>query len=245
MPRLTHLFALALLCPVVLAAQKQPPVGEFVRDSVVLKGRTYPYAVYLPVGYSRSRAWPMILGLHGPGSRGDEGILPQVQSLATAARLFPTRYPAILVLPQCPIGEVWLGPANDAAWAALQRARRMYPTDSTRIYLAGQAMGADGGFLLAGKHPNEFAAFLAVAVGWGDAEFDAAALKTLPIRVFHSTTDRVPIARARAIVARLHAAHHPDVQLREYPNASQPIFDTVYRDSTVSEWLFKQHRVAR
>jgi predicted peptidase len=204
----------------------------------------YPYAVYLPPGYPDGRRWPAVLVLHGAGSRGTDGLRPRTQSVVEAARLYPARYPAILVLPQCPPGTRWLGAPARAAWRALEHTLSRYAVDPTRVYLAGQSMGADGGFELAARHADRLAAFVAVALGWGEPDFDPAALRALPVRVFHGTEDRIPVARARARVARLRAAGHRDAVLREYPGRGHEIFDEVYRDSTVSGWLFRQRRAA-
>ncbi len=232
----------ALLAGVPFANAQGASIGRFEADSVRVEGRVYPYSVYLPPGYARDRAWPTVLVLHGDGSRGDDGLRQRGQSIVDAARLFPERYPAILVLPQCPPGDHWLGDAGRAAERALNEVVARYAIDTSRVYLAGQSMGADGVFELAGRAPTRYAALVAVAVGRRDPQFRPADLQRMPVRLFHGTADRIPIARARARVARLRAAGHADAELREYPGRGHDIFDDVYRDPGVARWLFGRRR---
>jgi predicted peptidase len=219
------------------------PDGGFVADSVILEGRAYRYSVYLPPGYESDTPWPVLLALHGAGSRGLDGKRQRSQSVVAVARRYPSRYPAILVLPQCPPEARWTGVVARAAWSALERTMAAYTVDSTRIYLAGQSMGADGVLELAALYPERVAAVLAVALGRGDAPRDAAALRSVPVRIFHGTADPIPVERARARVTRLSAAGHRDVALRELQGHGHEIFDLVYADATVSAWLFRQRRL--
>ena len=236
--------AICLLALACLAAPS-PAAQGFEHDSVLVAGEWYAYSVHLPAGYPGGRRWPAVLVLHGAGSRGRDGRRHLGQSVVEAARTFPERYPAVLVLPQCRPGERWTGRAGRAAERALDRAAARYAVDPDRVYLAGQSMGADGVFELAGRAPGRYAALLAVAVGWGEPDFDAAALHALPVRVYHGTLDRIPIARARARAGRLRAAGNRGAELHEMAGRGHEIFDEVYRDPSVSDWLFAQWRARR
>lgn len=72
--------------------------------TVVVDGHPYPYAVQLPVpaGTTIPAGLPVILALHGAGSRGTYGVRMRSQSIAEAARRHGERYLAIVVMPQAP-----------------------------------------------------------------------------------------------------------------------------------------------
>jgi predicted peptidase len=216
---------------------------SFVAKTLTLRGETFQYSVYLPLGYRRGRAWPVILVLHGAGSRGTDGLLPRSQSLAEATRLHPERYPAVLVLPQCPPNREWSGEVADFALEALERTVSEYGGDRQQVYLAGQSMGARGALLLAARSPERFAAVVAVAGRKPDSSVDVKRLKGLPLWLWHGDADReAPVDESRSLVQALKDAGNLSVRYTELSGMGHDIFDTVYLDEAVSTWLFTQRR---
>ncbi|MFL5357977.1 alpha/beta fold hydrolase [Archangium sp.] len=216
--------------------------GTFVAKTLSLRGETYLYSVYLPPGYQRTRAWPVILALHGSASRGTDGQRPRTQSMAEAARLHPERYPAVLVLPQCPPEREWSGDVADFALEALERTLVEYGGDSNRVYLAGQSMGARGVVQLAARYPERFAAVVAVSGRYPDHSVTEK-LKGLPLWMWHGDADTVvPVAESRALLELLKAAGSRSVRYTELPGLGHDLSDTVYLDEAVSTWLFAQRR---
>ena len=216
--------------------------GSFVAKTLAMRGETFHYSVYLPPGYRRGRAWPVILVLHGAGSRGTDGLLPRTQSLAEAARLHQERYPAVLVLPQCPPDREWSGEVADFALEALERTVVDYGGDRQQVYLAGQSMGARGALLLASRAPERFAAVVAVAARQPDRSA-VSRLKALPLWVWHGDADaEAPVSESRSLVQALKAAGNSSVRYTELSGLGHDIFDTVYLDAAVSTWLFTQRR---
>jgi predicted peptidase len=130
--------------------------------SLVLEGTEYRYQVYLPPAYRSSEAWPVILALHGGGSRGSDGVRQTGAGMGRAIRGDMGRFPAITVFPQAPHGPGFQGLAGRIAMAALDRTLQEFSTDSTRVYLMGQSMGGNGSWYLAYHHPARFAAAVIV-----------------------------------------------------------------------------------
>lgn len=216
--------------------------GTFVAKTLTLRGETYVYSVYLPPGYQRTHSWPVILALHGAGSRGTDGQQSRTQSLAEAARRHPERYPAVLVLPQCPPDREWSGDVADFALESLERTVAEYGGDRRRVYLAGQSMGAWGVVQLAARYPERFAAVVAVSGRYPDHSVTEK-LKGLPLWMWHGDADTVvPAAESRALLELLKAAGNRSVRYTELPGLGHEIFDTVYLDEAVSTWLFAQRR---
>src|SRR5439155_2982941 len=79
--------------------------------------------------------------------------------VGTAIRRDRSRFPAIVVMPQCRKNVWWAGSTMaDVAMAALAEAQSEFNGDRTRIYLTGLSMGGYGSWYLAGKYPGKFAA---------------------------------------------------------------------------------------
>ena len=82
----------------------------------------------------------------------------QQAGLGAALRRAPKRYPAIVVIPQVPVGTQWTGAQADLALAALDQVLGEYRVDVNRVYLTGLSMGGHGTWYLAYRHPERFAA---------------------------------------------------------------------------------------
>src|SRR5437764_2964974 len=61
---------LPIACLALLSCRTMGPreTGFLIR-TVVVHGTTYPYSVYVPLGFDASKRWPVILFLHGAGER--------------------------------------------------------------------------------------------------------------------------------------------------------------------------------
>src|SRR5258706_9873567 len=84
-----------LLCVALLSCRTMHSheTGFLIR-TVVVGGTTYPYSVYVPLGFDESKSWPVILFLHGSGERGMDGLRPTQIGVAAAIRANPGRVPA-------------------------------------------------------------------------------------------------------------------------------------------------------
>ncbi len=110
-----------LLVALAMAACTATPPSEtgFLDRVVVVDGAEYRYQIYVPREYQSADPWPVILFLHGGGSRGANGIRPTERGLGRAIRRNPERYPAIAVFPQSPVGLQWEDLSARIALAAL------------------------------------------------------------------------------------------------------------------------------
>ena len=239
--------ALALLAAGVPAQAQGAgavPTG-FIDKTLTVEGKSYPYVVYVPRGYTADRKWPVVLFLHGAGERGEDGLKQTQVGLGGAIRVFPERFPAIVVMPQCPTGKRFTEAVADAVIRQLDRAMREYSIDPDRQYLTGLSMGGYGTWAIAAQHPDRFAA-LAPVCGGGDPAMMAPKLKHLPIWVFHGDQDQaVPVSRSRDMVEALKAAGSTTVRYTEYPGVGHNSWDAAYSDRALAEWLFQQKRSAR
>lgn len=244
-----------VLVPASLGAQ-QASTG-FLDRVITHAGVEYAYQVYVPPTYRPGEAAPVILFLHGAGERGSDGKRQSAVGLGAAIREHPERWPAIVILPQVPAGQSWVGPAGAMAMAALDQTLGEFRGDPGRIYLTGLSMGGNGSWSLGYQYPDRFAAIVAIcgfltggpgfpsflAPGTADAAAEVATrLKGIPIQVFHGDADRVvPATESRQIVAALRATG-ADVQYTELPGVGHNAWDAAYGSADLAGWLFAQRK---
>ena len=241
-----------------MSASNVPVQTGFLDRSVVVEGARYPYQVYVPSSYDASRAWPVILFLHGAGERGNDGLLQTEVGIGTAIRRTPARFPAIVVLPQAPLDTLWAGLPGDAALAALDRTCEEYAVDERRVYLTGLSMGGHGSWLLGYDHAARFAAMLVICGFVGDRpnrpsvvpsgsgtpyERVAARVKDVPIWIVHGEADAaVPVAESRRMYDALRAVG-ANVRYTELPGTNHDAWTPAYASESIVQWLFAQRRV--
>jgi len=233
----------------------------FLARSLTIGPTTYRYVVYVPREYDDSRAWPVILFLHGSGERGTDGWRQTLIGVAAAIRSDPSRVPAIVVFPQAPPDSRWLEEPADVAMLALDRTIAEYHADESRIYLTGLSMGGYGTLHLGMAHPDRFAALVVVCGGLlphasttavrqsplttGASDpytFTANALRDKPIWFFHGTDDpTIPVGESRRLVEELHRAGAPNVHFTEYPGVGHNAWDRAYGEAEMWRWLFAQN----
>ena len=213
----------------VLPAVAQEPGSVVARDARV-QGRTYtfpgtgtevPYALFVPSAYDASRAWPLIVTLHGLGRPYDwmlgyEGIID-----------FAERDGYVMVAPLGYHPRGWYGSRGPGIPQTLRAAditeslpenlgalseqdvmnvfeivRTELNIDPDRMYLWGHSMGGAGTYHLAATHPDLWAA-LGVAAPAPSVDPDQLeAFKHVPIIVMQGDEDRL-VTTTREWVAKM------------------------------------------
>ena len=200
--------------------------------------RSTSYLIYLPVDYEHSeKHWPLLLFLHGAGSRGDDIELVKVfgpPKLVEQGQHFPF----IIVSPQCPLYGRW---SMNILNALLDEVIARYPVDEKRVYATGLSMGGYGTWNLAATFPDRFAA-IAPICGGGNLR-KASAMKHIPIWAFHGEKDKtVPTLESQMMVDKLKAVGG-NVRFTVYPDTDHAgAWKKAYRDPQLYEWLLSHHK---
>ena len=250
----------------VSASAAVPPevVAEFdvgVIEVDVEGGTTeIPYRIRRPEGLSADDPVPLIIFLHGAGSRGDDnrkqlGWFPEWW--VTESRL-GARHRAVIFAPQCPAGDRWASVAEGAdgerridaslsptipMQAAMKKIRELVADpaiDASRVYLTGLSMGGFGSWDLVGRHPDWFAAVVPIC-GGGDPSFaDRIARSRVPIGTIHGDEDRiVPVELTRDMVAAIRQAGGR-VGYSELPGVRHDSWRFGYGPEGAMEWMLAQ-----
>lgn len=238
-----------------------PHETGFLDRTIEVGAHTYRYVVYVPRDFDPAQSWPVVLFLHGAGERGVDGLKASQVGLGNAIRSNPLPARALVVFPQVPEDDRWLGEPADAAMMALERTVVEYRGDRSRLYLTGLSMGGYGTWHLALAHPRMFAAIAVVCGGLlphdsahsvrqsplnssasDPYRFTAHALRHLPIRIVHGAIDPIiPVDESRRMNAAL-IAEGADVRYIEYPDVGHNAWERAYADPEFWPWLLGHHQ---
>ena len=231
----------------------------FVDKTLVEGGVTYSYKVFVPATYNTAAAVPVLLALHSSGDRGSDNLVQTQTGVGRVVRDAPTTFPAIVVFPQAPAGDV--NQSHDVMVAigqlALDLTLAAYKkSDLERVYLTGHSFGGIAAFDIAYFNPTKFAAFLPIAAnicvacitGSGTttnaqaSALVAAKLKALPTWQFQGELDsNVPTVQVRQIRDAF-VAVNANYTYTELQGFGHPIWDGIYGGPDVWTWLWAQHR---
>ena len=191
------------------------------------------YLISYPEDFQEDKQYPLVIFLHGAGTRGDD--ISRLQNNSCVQNLMKRQNERgyILLAPLCTKG-------NWNEWmATLIRMTDAYRTapyiDRTRIHLTGNSMGGYGTWAMATLHPYWFASVMPIC-GGGIAGF-AMNLVDLPIRTFHGLRDTTvdPIESLQmAKAVNLHGGH---AELILFPELEHNCWDAVYTDEANYDWM--------
>jgi predicted esterase len=158
-----------------------------------------PYRVYVPSSYDGSKAYPLVIALHGMG--GDENSYFEAYNKGAFKREAEDHGYIVA----CPKGRkptsMYVGDAERDVMDVIEEMKRAYRIDADRIYLTGHSMGGFGTWSIAMNHPDVFAALAPVA-GGATNPANMAKIAHIPQLVIHGDKDpTVPVDRSRVMVA--------------------------------------------
>jgi predicted peptidase len=238
----------------------QNEVDGFVARVYQQQGQTMPYRLFIPPRYEKSRKYPVIVWLHGGGGTGTDNLrqiqkdqVPGTRIWTTAAN--QTKHPAFVVVPQTTTGwdmtgssapnadrpdERQLTSALVQVLGILDALKMEFPIDSNRLYVAGQSIGGFGTWNLITKKPGVFAAAIILS-GGGNADL-AGNVKDMPIWSFQGDADGPAFLNSnRNMIAAVRKAGGKP-RYTEYPGMRHEIWDRVFKEPDLVEWLFAQHK---
>lgn len=253
------LLLLALMAGTYLQAQEQlPDISLFESHHHIEGGDTLPYRLYRSEkADTMTEALPLVLFLHGAGERGNDNYM----QLKHCIKFFledtiTSRYPFLLMVPQCPDGKRWV----NTDWSQPEHAMDSVPTvelrgvmavldslidagavDSTQVYICGISMGGFGTWDALQRWPEKFAAAIAIC-GGGDPAY-AHAMKAIPIYIFHGLRDdTVMPLRSIQMYNALKDVGDEDAVLVTYPELGHVCWNEAFSTPGLFKWLFGKRR---
>ncbi len=218
-------------------------------------GAELPYRLFRPPAGNSSDKRPLILLLHGASARGTDNLTQLSASYGAAFWASPAVQqiePAYVLAPQADPRYAptwvrsWRQPAKrdpkrpeplELALELIQDLQQDLPIDRKRIYVVGYSMGGFGAWIAISRHPGRFAAAAPIA-GGGDPTHVPHTKAS--VWAFHGSADSsVPVRRSRQMVESLEKAGG-DVRYTEYPGAGHEIWERVWAEPGLAEWLFSK-----
>jgi len=227
-------------------------LSEYQERTVAVDGKQRKYRIFIPTGREEhpNVKVPVMLYLHGSGSRGDEN---REQAWAFDSAIGPekSKVDFIVVLPQCRPDLAWVSDEMSTyALAALAESMKELNADPERIYLAGFSLGGHGVWKIASENPGKFAALMPVAgrvIPYEKSESVesyanvARNIGATPAWIFHGAKDdAVPVDFSRKIVTALKESGNVNVRYTEYAEDGHLIFGKAFAEPGFLEWLSEQ-----
>ncbi len=228
--------------PVGMAGNQAQPTTGFLRRIYRDAAGEHKYTVFIPAAYRADQKWPVLLYLHGAGSRGTDGRLPLIGGIGPQVEARAQTLPLIVVFPQCEdvegraaVGWRADGPDAKRALAILDEVEREFNVDRKHEILAGASMGGFGTWNIAAVTPSRWSAIIPVA-GLGDVS-KARLYKNVPIWAFHGSKDLEvkPAEQQRMIEAVREAGGRAYFTL--LPEVRHNILNIVFNNDAVYEWM--------
>jgi predicted peptidase len=261
MKKIISLIIIAIIATPALAQDN----SAYEKKEYISGKDTLRYRILYPKNYDAKKKYPLVLFLHGSGERGNDNEAQLIHGsklwLDEANR---SKYPAIVIFPQCPRNDGWgrirrdatrkdslngfvfdsgqpIGRSLEMVGQLLDSFKNSGKVNAKKIYVGGLSMGGFGTFEILWRKPNYFAAAFPIC-GGGDPGKIGQYGKKFPIWVFHGDKDpAVPVSCSRLMVGALKAAKDK-VKYTEYPGVGHDSWNNAFAEPELLNWLFAQKK---
>jgi len=191
------------------------------------------YLIAYPEGFREDGKYPLILFLHGAGTRSETTeILRNNASLLNIKKRQDERG-FILLAPLCQNGDwfAWMTPLLQL----VGEIRALPFVDETRLHVTGNSMGGYGTWEFSSLRPDWVASAMPVC-GGGIGGF-AKNLVDVPIRAFHGLRDKTVDPIESLQMAKAVNCNGGHAELILFPELFHNCWDAVYTDEKNYDWL--------
>lgn len=191
------------------------------------------YLLRLPKGFQSTRQHPVILYLHGSGSRGkDPDAFVKTDAFQLTAE--HENFPFLYIAPMCPPDTTWFDWMQELKDLIKEITSLPY-ADSSRFYGMGASMGAYGIWQLAMSVPDKFAAILPIC--GGGMYWNSKRLLNVPVWAFHGGKDTCVLPEESEKMVNAVNKHGGDAKLTIYPENTHNAWTDTYSNPEVFAWL--------
>ncbi|MBR5011435.1 MAG: phospholipase [Clostridia bacterium] len=191
------------------------------------------YLVCYPDGFSADKKYPLVVFLHGAGTRSENTeLLRRNVSFLNIQKRQSRGF--VLLAPLCHVTN-W-NETMPSLVNLVDSIRNLEFIDIKRVYLTGNSMGGYGTWELSSLHPDWFAA--AMPVCGGGIPWLSYKLTDLPVRTFHGLCDKVvdPIESLEMVKAVNRRGGYAELIL--FPSLEHNCWERVYTTEENYDWLF-------
>lgn len=194
------------------------------------------YIIRYPDDYEEGKTYPVLLFLHGAGTRGTDIEVLKNNVFFKITEGYKN-FPFISVAPLCHT-NTWFDLFEDLrAFVAYLGASSF--ADSKRLYLIGNSMGGYTSWALGMSMPEYFAAI--VPICGGGMYWNAGRLINVPVWAFHGEKDSTVFVEESKKMVNAVNANGGNAKLTIYPENAHDAWTDTYSNYEVFEW-FLSHK---
>jgi len=198
----------------------------------ILSWEGMQYILRKPEEYDPDKQYPILLFLHGAGTRGTD-LAPLASNpffKITAALDF---FPFITIAPLCH-ADTWFD-LMDVLQSLVHHIASAPYTDAQRIYLMGNSMGGYATWQLAMSMPEYFAAICPIC--GGGMYWNASRLVNVPVWAFHGAKDDTVYVQESIWMTEAINRCGGQAKLTIYPENGHDSWSDTYTNPEVYQWL--------
>jgi pimeloyl-ACP methyl ester carboxylesterase len=255
--RLVFLFSVVLTCIAGRTdAQRLRPGPQDLSFFSSVDDTDQPYSVYIPENFDESKAYPLVVFLHGAwsnhrlgmrrlfgvgNSQGYDFIKPgnvPFENDVEATRYWPPFRPVdyIAAAPLARGTAGYQGVPEQDVYDMIDDLKERFRIDEDRIYLTGLSMGGGGTLWLGLTRPDVWAAIAPVCPAPPDGTIDLAVnAGNLPVHLFIGDKDFL-FQTAREWKTRLESTALR-LNYVEYPGVGHNSWEWAYKDGFIFDWF--------
>ncbi len=198
----------------------------------------FPYLIQYPKGYVQGKRYPVLLTLHGAGTRGITTEEYAASNMFERLEEHMEIEPFIAVAPHC----------TESSWFDRFETLKRFAAfvagadfaDADRIYLMGTSMGAYAAWQLGMSCPELFAALLPIC--GGGMYWSASRLKDIPIWAFHGALDTTVFCEESQKMVDAVNKKGGCAKLTIYPENKHDAWSDTYKNPEVFAWMLAQEK---
>ena len=191
------------------------------------------YIIRFPDGFDERKKYPLMMFLHGSGTRGED---IEVLKRNSFFRHIPADAAFIAIAPLCTKNSWW--DHFESLRRFVKAAADMPFADASRFSLIGNSMGGYGAWALGMSIPEYFSAL--VPICGGGMYWNAARLQNVPVWAFHGGKDRTVLPEESRKMVDAVNRKGGNARLTVYPENGHNSWDDTYRDPAVFRWMIFQ-----
>lgn len=195
------------------------------------------YIVSYPHRYDKNEKYPIILFLHGAGSRGND-IKALLNNPYFCITDNFTDFPFITIAPLCH-ANTWFD-IFETLQKFVYHCIKFDFADISKIYLIGASMGGYATWQLAMSLPECFSAI--VPICGGGMYWNAGRLANLPVWAFHGKKDNVVLFEESVKMVDAVNKNGGNAKLTAYPENGHDAWSDTYMNKEVYEWMLSNKK---
>lgn len=197
--------------------------------------RDLKYVMRYPRGFDPNKKYPLLIFLHGAGTRGNNIELLLSHPFFKVTDNFE-EFSYITAAPQCG-ADTWFD-LFESLELLVKRLVSLEYCDSSKVYIIGASMGGYGTWQLAMSMPELFAAI--VPICGGGMYWNAGRLKNVPVWAFHGAKDDVVFPEESKKMVEAVNSRGGSAKLTLYPQNGHDAWTDTYSNKAVFEWLLEK-----